>query len=817
MLNLKLADLYADLTIRTNKWDTTLKKIKSGVDAATMKPLDIVVNTSSLDAAFAKIKAFRSSVGPAVRVATGGGSSGGVGSVARQTWAAQDAAARKAAKASADAARDTATVLRNEARNSAAVAKQFMAGEVQAARDAARAKAQAAKQAARDTADAAKAAARQQSQAARDAAVTARNEAKNSAAVMKQFMDGEVQAARDAARAKAQADRQAARDIASAAKDASRQKAQAARDAVTAAKQLASEEAKLSRDAARAVAKDARDKATATRKAAQESAKANKQLYDAEQRGAKAAAAAVARLNAAKAARGRDFLRGATMGTGLPYMGMGGPWATAGFALTSAAGHATREFADIQTAMREIQRFSGMSADNAERFKKEMLEAATQLPGVSSKDLFGMADIGARAGVGPSSLGQFAIDLATVKNAITDMPVEELGTSIVKLLNNFEMGTDKLKALGSALVKMDNLSVATARDILDVATGMSGAAHSVGMTPQQTLAMASVAKDAGLENDVGGSSLSQILRVMATKRDKFANAAGMHVQDYEKLYKASPLEAFLRVLKGINAETDKIKKQDLVKSLGLSGVRTGGAILQMAANVDKITPRVDAANKEFEKQGALVEANALKSGTYWQKVQELENTWTKFSETMGSTVAPAIEGAMSVLIEGLKLANNLINEFKSTWNWAFGQTANAGAGMAGSLALGLKKGGTAPGAPNRVAAPTGPIRPSVDPKDVAAEEKRQKALASVYSSDGNRLMRPGEKGTEIKPGLVQPFKGNYGQYGSGLEAGQALQDRLFDSGKEQLDELKKLNQNVTGLRDDFKKWKPTSDQPVLGP
>jgi hypothetical protein len=76
------------------------------------------------------------------------------------------------------------------------------------------------------------------------------------------------------------------------------------------------------------------------------------------------------------------------------------------------------------------------------------------------------------------------------------------------------------------------------------------------------------------------------------------------------------------------------------------------------------------------------------------------------------------------------------------------------------------------------------------------------------------MMKPGEKGTEKKPDRFKPYAGHFGQYGSGIEAGQALQDRLLNQKNEEVDQLKQVNANLVGVREEFKKWK-VGTQPVL--
>lgn len=348
---------------------------------------------------------------------------------------------------------------------------------------------------------------------------------------------------------------------------------------------------------------------------------------------------------------GGGFLGGALQGAGL-HVG-GSPLHVAGQFAGQAAVGSISTAAGIQSEVADIRRISGFDAGQGQHLKSSLLKMGTEQSGVSTADLFDISKVGARMGVadkgGVDGLVQFTRQIARVKNAITDIPTEQLANQMGRVLNVFDLGTERVEGFGSALTKMDNISTASASDILQISTGLSGTARSIGITLPQLVAFSSVLKDVGLTNQLAAGSFSQIFRKMGSDSAKFAASIGVDAETFANAYRRDPMEALGMVIKRFNEMKDTVAGQEFLKELGLQGVRTAGSLQQLATKFDLVAERAKTASEETASLNALTEANDLKAQTLSASFQKLQNAVVSLADALASPLIPALTKATTEL------------------------------------------------------------------------------------------------------------------------------------------------------------------------
>lgn len=339
---------------------------------------------------------------------------------------------------------------------------------------------------------------------------------------------------------------------------------------------------------------------------------------------------------------GPGFLSGVWMGSGLPYAA--NPQMMAGQMVGAGLNASIQQAMKMESSMASLRRVGGFSAEETGGLQKDIFKLAREQAGTTVEDVTEIADVGARAGIrgGPSQIMEFVKDVAMVKNAVGDMPTEELTNRMVQVLNVFEAGTERAKNFGSALVAMDQASTATARDILDVTTRLSGTARQIQLTIPQTVALAATLKNVGLTNEVAGSSFSQIFRKMHSESGKFAAALGIDMAAYAHALRTDPMDALGLIIGKLKELDDTIQGQEFIDSLGLRGVRVGGALQQLASKFGDIEGLTQQAAKETETLNALLSAQAIKSNTAASAIENLTDAFKGLGTALGEKALPAI-------------------------------------------------------------------------------------------------------------------------------------------------------------------------------
>jgi TP901 family phage tail tape measure protein len=411
--------------------------------------------------------------------------------------------------------------------------------------------------------------------------------------------------------------------------------------------------------------------------AAQQSRAVLKDLMDqeraAKQLAAQQSRAVLAQMTADEKAAARAARGGGPLGRAATSFGMGAlqgmgaapfalnPSMMAGQMIGAGLKDAVSTAMDLETTFVGLQRVSGESAANIERFKGAIFDIGKSQAGVSIKDLTDIAGAGAKAGItdkeGLAGLERFTAGMAKVRNSIQGIGTEQLANDMTRLLNLFHKGTDYVESFGSVLARMDNVSTSSAADIMDISKSLAGTFASLGMTIPQVMAFSSVLSDVGLTNQQGAGSFSQILRMMASQSEEMAGLIGVPVEKFQNAIRTNAMDALGMLIgkfRELN-EVDPVKAQEFLVSLGFRGVKTAGALQQLSSMFEQVQERTQMAIEEESNLGSLLSANALNSTTATGNIQKLKNAFEELADAIGSRVVPHMTDLS-------KLALNLFNQ-----------------------------------------------------------------------------------------------------------------------------------------------------------
>ncbi|MDR3634353.1 MAG: phage tail tape measure protein [Isosphaeraceae bacterium] len=350
--------------------------------------------------------------------------------------------------------------------------------------------------------------------------------------------------------------------------------------------------------------------------------------------------------------RGGSFVSGLAMGSGMGYTS--NPYMAAGVALAQLASAAAASTIALETQYAVLRRISGFSAAQTGQVKQALFGLGTSQGNAASvEDLGNMATIGARMGVsdkgGVKGLVEFTEGMSKLATVIQDMDAEKLADEVGRSLNNFQLGTEYVQGFGSALMALDNVSIASASDILNITQRLGGIGHAVGLSIQQTMALASVLKDVGISNEVAGTSFSQIFQKMATGSEKFAKEIGMDARKFEDAYRKGPIDALGLVIEHLARMDDTVEKMQALDNLGLKGARVSGSLLRLTSVWDRLAGRIKLADKEMVNGKALAEGVAIQAATTESAITRMKNGFREFGDAIMSKVNPALGGTADAL------------------------------------------------------------------------------------------------------------------------------------------------------------------------
>lgn len=367
---------------------------------------------------------------------------------------------------------------------------------------------------------------------------------------------------------------------------------------------------------------------------------------------------------------------------------------------------ATKTAMSYETQIAEIKKvISDLSDETVESLKEVAKETATTTD--AFEEISTYATIAATLGVAEENLRSFAKtmkDLAVATN--NGISGEEGAKQVARYLNVFNIGAEYAGNLGSSLTFVGDQFAATADEILETASRMTGLSVINGITQNSLIGLAAELKNIGVETESGASAITKafmsIETNVATNGDElkaFAKTAGMTSKEFSDAWDGDAMGTFLKFTDGlkssvfneISAEVEKSSSKvsefsevlgmtassfskswsedaqstfaQYIDALGnmseesesasailsevkLSGVRVSQALLKLAGNGNTVKKAIADANKAWDENTALT---AKASAVYETTSANISSTFEALKqagEKVGKVLLPIFNTAV---------------------------------------------------------------------------------------------------------------------------------------------------------------------------
>jgi TP901 family phage tail tape measure protein len=326
---------------------------------------------------------------------------------------------------------------------------------------------------------------------------------------------------------------------------------------------------------------------------------------------------------------------------------------------------------DYESRLSQVRKTTGLTGIELENLRQKLAGLSTTLGGMSYESLLQIAVMGGRLGVAGDKVADFARDVGMITVALDDIPAEEAATRIGRILYIFHLGTENAINFASALNRLDDTSTATGRDILDITQRISGPAATLGLAPQKLLALSTALKDAGINNEVAGTAMTQVLSRMATAPEQFAQVAGVSMNKFARMMRADPLLALVEFERGLKRLSGPEQFQ-VLDQMGLRGARVKTSMLQLAQIIDKIPGYVKTAEGEWNSLASILRENEIAGNTTAAQLEKLRNGWMQLTLEVGNLGLPIIRALATAMG---RVSGNLKEVIAANKDWLSGMFA----------------------------------------------------------------------------------------------------------------------------------------------
>jgi TP901 family phage tail tape measure protein len=331
------------------------------------------------------------------------------------------------------------------------------------------------------------------------------------------------------------------------------------------------------------------------------------------------------------------------------------------FSALTFAGRAAVQFQDSFAGVRKTLNFTGSAAKDQEgnfkRLAQGLIDISKSTP-MAANELAKIGEIGGQLGISAGSIEKFTKTISQLTVATT-MSAEEASFALSRLAAITRLPERNLGNLASVLVRLGNEFAATESEIVNTAMKIASALEllesSTSNSAADSLALAAALKQVGQQTQAGSTAVARSLDIMATavlqggrELSIFAKVAGMTSDSFRTLAEASPANAFVAFLEGLqavgNAGGDTVQ---LLDELGLGQQRTLRALRSMALASADVKVALSSANEEFALNNALQTEAEKRYETVVSQLGILRNN----IQAVGITTGDALLGPLNEVID----------------------------------------------------------------------------------------------------------------------------------------------------------------------
>lgn len=332
-------------------------------------------------------------------------------------------------------------------------------------------------------------------------------------------------------------------------------------------------------------------------------------------------------------------------------------------AATIGVGTAIKEVANsginFESAFTGVTKTVDATSTELSKLRKDIRGMAREMP-ESVEEISGVAEAAGQLGIKTKSVAGFTKTMVMLGDA-TNLSSEEAATSMARFANVTGMSQKNFDRLGSTVVALGNNMATTEKEIVEMATRISGAGSQVGLSEAQIMSFSAALSSVGIEAEAGGTAFSTLLSKMnlATVQGgkslkNFSSVAGMSSEQFKKAFKEDAAGAVLSFIDGL----DKINKNggSAIKTLndmGLSDVRIRDALLRAAGASGTFTEALKIGTKAWSKNTALTKEAETRYSTMESQLQMTKN---KLND-IGVSVYSSFE---KPLVKGVATANKAL-------------------------------------------------------------------------------------------------------------------------------------------------------------
>lgn len=327
------------------------------------------------------------------------------------------------------------------------------------------------------------------------------------------------------------------------------------------------------------------------------------------------------------------------------------------------------EYAEMEEAQSQVIKYTGLTKDEVKELNEEFKQMDTRTARTRLNELAGDAG---KLGISTKEGVKEFVEAADMINvALGEDLGKEAITQIGKLADMFGTGDRSLKenmlAVGSAVNSVAQNSSAAEPYLVEFTARMGGVGKQANMAITDIMGFASALDQNMLRSEMASTALSGLILKLYQEPSKYAQLAGLQVEEFTKLMSEDVNEAVLTFLEALNRMGGMDKMAPVLDKMSLSGAEAASVISALAGNVEKVRKEQLGANQAFVEGTSVVNEFSVQNSTVQAELDKAKKRFADIRVELGEQLLPVMKYMVStgsLTVKGLSAVVSVLMENK---------------------------------------------------------------------------------------------------------------------------------------------------------
>lgn len=308
------------------------------------------------------------------------------------------------------------------------------------------------------------------------------------------------------------------------------------------------------------------------------------------------------------------------------------------------------EYAEMEEAMSQVRKYTGMATEEVEDLNEEFKRMDTR---TAREKLNALAGDAGRLGItGKEGILEF-VDAANIINVALG---EDLGEDAVKNIGKLAQmfGEDEYMGLrgamlstASAVNEVAQNSSAAESFLVDFTARVAGVSHQAGIAQADIIGFAAAMDENMLRNETSATAYQKIIMKMFTDTEKFAKAAGLDMQEFANLVRTDANEAVLRFAQALSQKGGLADLAPIFGDLQTEGAGVASVLSVMAGKADEIRSRQKLANDAYREGTSVIKEYGVQNSTVQAELDKRKKQFQDMRIELGEKLLPSMKYMIS--------------------------------------------------------------------------------------------------------------------------------------------------------------------------